>query len=427
MFDNKGLPQDMCLLPTWVMEELSLKERAKVRVRSVALSLINFVKVQPHSMQFYEAVRDSGQEVGPLLTQSLARFSALTEDTCVPIEIGADVHKVQIVELRPDAAVRIIDTDVQHHFQFEVDFEASPDLEDDEARKEREKELLKRVTAREEAKVAEQRRADQQLADARRSRFETLCQGVFAAAGSNDGHTGDVEVAVRLPDGTQVRGTFVEGAPVAAIMAAALRSQWAQTNTPWGLHLMIPFPRRVLQLEGAIQKDLHRTAVSVQEEREPADAEEILRESAAVEEEPHLDALEQATILAVPELDENAARRRTEQAFEVQRFVQAGVAPEEARQRVEAGERLGLTDAERAVAATTGPPSPLAGSRGSRAELIPQPPLEQVRSDEEQRDEQVRMVMNITGASYEKSLEILHLVEWNTEGAVNILLDGADD
>jgi len=48
----QGLPQDMCLLPTWVMEELSIKERAQVRVRSVALNLINFVKVQPHSMEF---------------------------------------------------------------------------------------------------------------------------------------------------------------------------------------------------------------------------------------------------------------------------------------------------------------------------------------------------------------------------------------
>jgi len=419
----QGLPQDMCLLPTWVMEELSIENRMQVRVRSVALSLIKFVKVQPHSMEFYEAVRDSGQEVGPLLTQSLARFSALTEDTCVPIEIGEDMHKVQIVELKPDAAVRIIDTDVQHHFQFEVDFEASPDLEDDDARKEREMELRKRAASREEAKAAEQRKVAQQVADAQRSRFETLCHSVFQAAGSNDGLEGDVEVALRLPDGTQVRGKFTEGAPVAAIMAIALRSQWAQMHTPWGLHLMIPFPRRLLQVEGSIQKDLHRAAISVQEEREPADADEILQLSASAEE-PQLDALEQSATLLVPELDEEAARRRTEEAFEIQRFVQEGATPEEARQRIEAGERLGLTDAQRAAAATDRPRSPLAVRR---VEPIPQPPLEQLRSDAEQREEQVQMVMNVTGASHEQSRETLELSEWNTEQAVNILLDALDD
>jgi len=341
----------------------------------------------------------------------------------MPMEIGEHVHKVQIVELRPDAAVRIIDTDVQHHFQFEVDFEASPDLEDEEARKEREKEVLSRVAGNEEAKASEQRKVAQQLADARRSRFETLCKDVFAAAGSNDGLEEDVEVAVRLPDGTQVRGKFAEGVPISAIKAVALRSQWAQTNTPRGLHLMIPFPQRVLQVEGTIQKDLHRAAVSVQEEREPADDEAILRLSATFEE-PHLDALEQAATLLVPQLDENSARRRTEQAFEVQRFVQAGATPEEARQQDDAGERLGPADAQRAVAATTRPDPPLAGRR---VEAIPQLPLEQTRSEMDGREEQVRMVMNITGANHEKSLEILELCEWNTEGAVNLLLDAGLD
>ena len=37
------------------------------------------VKVQPHSVDFYHAVRDSGREVRELLTESLARFSTLTE------------------------------------------------------------------------------------------------------------------------------------------------------------------------------------------------------------------------------------------------------------------------------------------------------------------------------------------------------------
>ena len=37
------------------------------------------VQIQPHSVDFYEAVRQSGMEVQLLLTESLARFSCLTE------------------------------------------------------------------------------------------------------------------------------------------------------------------------------------------------------------------------------------------------------------------------------------------------------------------------------------------------------------
>lgn len=38
------------------------------------------VQIQPHSVDFYEAVRSSGQEVQAMLTASLSRFSCLTED-----------------------------------------------------------------------------------------------------------------------------------------------------------------------------------------------------------------------------------------------------------------------------------------------------------------------------------------------------------
>ena len=37
------------------------------------------VRIQPHTVDFYEAVRQSGREVHSLLTESLARFSCLTE------------------------------------------------------------------------------------------------------------------------------------------------------------------------------------------------------------------------------------------------------------------------------------------------------------------------------------------------------------
>lgn len=48
-------------------------------VRPPPLATHSQVKVQPHSVDFYSAVRDSQRDVKELLTESLSRFSTLTE------------------------------------------------------------------------------------------------------------------------------------------------------------------------------------------------------------------------------------------------------------------------------------------------------------------------------------------------------------
>merc|ERR1712136_62938 len=76
-----GLPENLVLLPKWVMDGIFLTEREVVSVRSVRLPLITYVKIQPHSADFYPAVTESGEDAKTLLTRSLSRFSALTEDS----------------------------------------------------------------------------------------------------------------------------------------------------------------------------------------------------------------------------------------------------------------------------------------------------------------------------------------------------------
>merc|ERR1719353_223982 len=124
----QGLPPEVVIAPKWVMQDLGLQERDLVRVKGVSLELITSVKIQPHSVDFYEAVHQSGQEAGTLLRETLCRFSALTEDTSIPIEIDSRTYDVQIVNLEPKAAVRIIDTDLDTDFEFKVDFEPAPNL-----------------------------------------------------------------------------------------------------------------------------------------------------------------------------------------------------------------------------------------------------------------------------------------------------------
>ena len=145
---------------------------------------------------------------------------------------------------------------MQHHFQFKVDFEPSPDLEDAGAKQvallrglsggslaceEFQERALAALKLRRAA--SEQRRAEtaERLRAARRARYEALLGEV--SAGSKEG--GAVEIGLRLPDGSQVKGRFEEGAKVKVLLFKALDSDWARAALPWGVFLRMAYPRKV--------------------------------------------------------------------------------------------------------------------------------------------------------------------------------------
>eukprot|EP00435_Cladocopium_sp_Y103_P044992 s1936_g12.t2 len=388
-----GLPDMHVLLPKWVMDDLGISERELVRVRGVVLQLINAVQIQPHSVDFYEAVRQSGREVQLLLTESLARFSCLTEDTAVPIDVGGSFFNVQITKLQPHGAVRIIDTDVQHHFEFKVDFEPAPDLEDEAAKKDLE---------------------DRCLA-ARRQRYDALRAAAAAAAKAAAEKTGEaVDIALRMPNGSQVKGHFLLDAPIACLVAKALESDWAQEALPWGIHLRMAYPRKVLKDGDVITKDFHRCTLSVQEEQAPED-DELLAALAAPSATPEEAKQREPEAMSseLPELNEEEAMARTQRAFEIQRYLRAGVSLEEAERKYASGEVLPPTDESRRPA-----PAPPA------AAVAPAPPrLERTRSEEEQRQFKVEMVVNFTGVDAAVAQVALEDQDWVVESAINSLLD----
>lgn len=414
----EGLPASHALLPKWVMEDLCVEERESIRVRGVGLDLITFVKIQPRSVDFYHAVRDSDRDVNQLLTEALSRFSALTEDTSVPIDISGRAFDVQVVELRPRGAVRIIDADVQHHFEFQVDFEPAPDLEDEGATKAHQERLLATFRLRREQSDASRRSVALRRAEARRARFEQVRDRALAAAGTDLGTEGDIEVAMRLPNGSQLKGKFREGAPMWALVALALSSEWAEATTPWGLHLMQSFPKKLLGEGDAVSRDMHRSAVSVQEERAPDNDAELFAHAECLSPKAHAGAVsadpEPAAPPPLPARDESALQARTQRAFELQRFIRAGVDPEEAAARLEAGEVL----PQGAVRAAPRPPVAGVGVATSP------PMLQRTLSQAEQRERKIQDVMNFTGAAHAIAEEALEHTEWSTDLAVNLVLDG---
>jgi len=414
----EGLPPMHVLLPKWVMEDLLVEEREPVRVRGVSLDLITFAKVQPHSVDFYQAVRDSGLEVQKLLQESLSRFSALTEDTAVPIDIGGRAFDVQVVELQPLGSVRIIDMDVQHHFEFEVDFEPAPDLEDEAATRAHQDRLLNAFRLRRERSATERQELMDRRQAARRRRFEDERKRLRAAAGPEDGTEGTVEVVLRLPSGTKLQGRFREGAPVAALAALVLSTEWAEASAPWGVHLRV-FPNRALGEAEAVTRELHRAAVIVQEEQAPEADSALLAaleagSEANGEASPAAGDVEPLAPPPLPERDEAALQARTQRAFEVQRFIRAGYGPVEAAERYAAGEVL-LPTAPSVRAAPTAAPSRVPAA---------QPALVRSLSEDEERKRRIQEVMNFTGVEHDVAEEALKSNDWITESAVNNLLDG---
>ncbi|CAJ1401680.1 unnamed protein product [Effrenium voratum] len=400
-----GLPEMHCLLPRWVMEDLGIEEREPVRVRGVALPLITAVKIQPHGVGFYEAVQSCSEDVSALLTQSLSRYSCLTEDTAVPVDVGGSFYKVQIARAEPGGSVRIIDSDVQHHFEFKVDFVPAPDLEDEAARKEFQDKAVAALKLRREQSAQQKQDLAERVREARRRRYELL-RGKAASAAAGGKADGEVEVALRLPDGSQVKGRFAENSPVAQLALLAYDSPWAKEALPWGLHLRLAYPKKVLKEGDLITKDLHRSKLSVQEEQAPPD-DELLAAQDASPKEGEPEALE---VEALPELDEAAVMARTQRAFEIQRFLRAGLRIEEAEAKYEAGEVLPAT-----AAAALPPPA--------AAPAVVPPRLERTLSEEEERDRRVQVVVGFTGVEDAMARTFLEDNDWITERAVNALLD----
>lgn len=416
-----GLPENHVLMPKWVMEDLVVEEREPVRVRGVDLDLITYVKVQPHSVDFYHAVRASGREVNELLTASLSRFSALTEDTAVPIEIADKTFHVQVIELRPRAAVRIIDTDVEHHFEFKVDFEPAPDLEDEAATKAYQDRVIGALKLRRERSATGRQDLKERRELARQKKFHEILAAARSLAGSDDGASGEVEIALRLPDGSQTKGKFREGACVAALSALALSSSWAETHLPWGVYLHQSFPKKVLKEDDVITKQFHRSAVSVLEEQAPERDDELLavlsRSAHGKLMAPVSEASPDPEIFQnppLPERNEVELLARTERAFEVQRFIRAGYSLEEAAERYDAGEILPPNVQHSASRSPRSPPA---------AHSIPAAMLERSLSEEEERQNRIQDVINFTGVEYDVARQALEDAQWVTDAAVNSVLD----
>eukprot|EP00913_Durusdinium_trenchii_P033001 g30894.t1 len=380
-----GLPDMHVLLPKWVLEDMGVEERDLVRVRGVMLDLITGVRIQPHSVDFYHAAEHS------------QRF-----------------FHVQVTKLFPRAAVRIIDSDVQHHFEFKVDFEPAPDLEDEAAKKEFQDRAVAALKLRREKSKQKEQDLEQRRAAARQRRYEQLLSSARSNATGpalDVPSGGNVDIALRMPDGTQVKGQFPEGGSIAQLMVLALETDWAKKAHPWGIYLRMAYPKKVLKEGDLITRDFHRSTLSVQEEQPPDEDERLAEE----EREPLArgSAEPEALSSVLPELNEEEVMARTQRAFEIQRFLRAGFSLQEAEAKYAAGEVLLPSEESRRPE-----PAPPAGAAPAR-----EPRLERTLSEEEQRQGKVEMVVNFTGVDRDVASVALEDHDWVRRGERGITVE----
>jgi len=272
-----GLPPTHVLMPQWVMDDLFLGEGQRVQVRCVRLDLITKVKVQPHTIEFYEAVREAGGDVAGLLTMNLKRLSALTEGTSVPIVLGPNRRLlVEIVELEPSSAVRVVDSNVTEDFEFKVDFDPAPDFEDDEACRKRQDRVIAHLKQRKEEEERRQHAAEQRQQSRKRTAFEErreLLSEVREVEGVEQVRSPDlVGIGFRLPNGERLAATFRRASPVSALIGFVMRSKWATEIMPWDVVLSQSYPKKKLCLEDVVTPAMHKSLLFVTEVPAPEGA-----------------------------------------------------------------------------------------------------------------------------------------------------------
>jgi len=378
-----------------------------------------------------------------VLQQSLARYTALTEETSVPIQIFDETFDVQILNLEPLAAVRIKDQAVTRDFAFRVEFEAAPALEDEKTIAERQKALIEAYKAKQAEKdaAAQEKRkilvAKREKAETRH--FEALRERLSALSGAD----GDVEVTLRFPGGGgQVKVKCCEGAAVGVLIAQVLQSKWAEEAKPWSVTLLMNHPRREFTEADTVTKDMHRCAMSVREHEAPENDDELFAAvdlspaSPPVGREVSREEVQASFEVKLPVLDEAKLAKQTQRAFEIQRFIQAGATLEEAEAQVNKGERA-PANAVRAVpksaAAPEVPevaePAAPAGAPGHHDDRPPElgdpghDELARPLDPDEEHYQTYKEVMDFTGCTPLAARWLLPRRGWNVEAVINEILD----
>ena len=110
-----------CYLPYNMFDKLCLEEGDKVNLRSLELKPGTFIKFQPHKTEFI-----NNPEPKTILEYNLKNYFCVTEGDTISIKFGKKIYKIDIVQCKPDKAIRTLNCDIVVDFDPPKDYKEPP-------------------------------------------------------------------------------------------------------------------------------------------------------------------------------------------------------------------------------------------------------------------------------------------------------------
>mmetsp|Transcript_556 Transcript_556/g.1218 ORF Transcript_556/g.1218 Transcript_556/m.1218 type:complete len:309 (+) Transcript_556:43-969(+) len=109
--------EGMVFMPYWMMNNLCLHEGSMVRITSTTLPKGRYVKLQPVTSDFLDIHNPKA-----VLEKTLRNFATLSCGDNICIRYNNRTYEIEVVETKPQAAIQIIETDVEVDFAPPKDY-----------------------------------------------------------------------------------------------------------------------------------------------------------------------------------------------------------------------------------------------------------------------------------------------------------------
>ena len=108
-----------CYIPSNMFERLCLMEGQIVNLRNITLNPGSFIKLQPHKTEFI-----NNPNPKTILEYNLRNYFCVTEGDTISVKFCKNIYKIDIVECKPNKAIRTLNCDI------EVDFAPTKDYKE---------------------------------------------------------------------------------------------------------------------------------------------------------------------------------------------------------------------------------------------------------------------------------------------------------
>ena len=115
-----------CYIPSNMFDRLCLQEGQQVNIRALPLKSGTFIKLQPHKTEFI-----NNKNPKTILEYNLRNYFCVTEGDTISIKFGKKIYKIDVIQCKPDKAIRTLNCDIEVDFAPPKDYkepEKSPQI-----------------------------------------------------------------------------------------------------------------------------------------------------------------------------------------------------------------------------------------------------------------------------------------------------------